>query len=340
MSFKIAVVGCGGHSCNVHGPSCRRYAQENPDTVLAGCCDLDEERAKRYQEQFGFQRYYTDVDRMLDQEKPDAVCVIVPEHLIGRMAAKVMRKGYPVMMEKPPGLTKEETLELLKTARETGVIHQVAFNRRFMPLVSLLKERLREVPQGELQTIFYEFYRYDRRESTFETTAIHGIDVVKDIVGSDYRQVRFTYQELPSLGENIANIMLECFFENGIYGQIHFCPCTGAVADRVAVNALDRSFFVETPIWNGCDVPGRLREIYRGETVCDLSGDELGWGEELYATNGFFQESRTFFDHVREGAMCRVDIGSALQSVEIAQCIRDRRPLYQKGDSQDAATKG
>ena len=78
MPFRICVIGCGSLSTSAHGPSCRRYADRQPDVELAACCDLDAARAERYRESFGFGKAYSDFRAMLTTERPDAVCLMAP----------------------------------------------------------------------------------------------------------------------------------------------------------------------------------------------------------------------------------------------------------------------
>ena len=61
--FKICSIGCGNMAVSGHGPSYAKYKKDYPDTLLAACCDLDEERAKAFCEKFGFEKYYTDYIR-------------------------------------------------------------------------------------------------------------------------------------------------------------------------------------------------------------------------------------------------------------------------------------
>lgn len=328
MAFKICTIGCGNHSALVHGPSYQKYVRETPDTILAACCDLNEEKALAYRERFGFKTFYTDMNEMLDAERPDAVCVVVPESHVCSTSVAVMEKGYHVLLEKPPGLDREECLRLIDAAQRAGVINQVAFNRRHMPLLTELKARMEQLEPGTIQNIFYEFYRYDRKEPSFETTAIHGIDVVKYLAGSEYQEVRFTYQELPAMGKGVVNIYLDCQFENGIRARLNFCPCSGVIVDRACVNASGHTFFLRTPIWNGYDTPGSLTHIRAGVPETVITGMDLGCGQEMFETNGFYEENRAFFEDVRSKKFGRNDIRSALQSVEIAQCIRERADRY------------
>ena len=336
MAFQICTIGCGNHSTLVHGPSYKKYVQKRPDTVLAACCDLNSERASTYRDRFGFQRSYTDLHEMLKRERPDAVCVIVPEPYICQTSLEVMEAGFPILLEKPPGLCRAETLNMIKTAERTGVINQVAFNRRYLPLMGVLKKEIDLHARGTVQNLFYEFYRFGRREPFFETTAIHGTDAAKYVLGSDYKEVRFTYQKLPRQGEKVANFLLECVFENGVTARLNFCPCTGVVTERLCVTALDQTFFLRTPIWDGMDAPGEYLHIKGCAVQSRISGKDLTDSQELFETNGFYQENFDFFENVRAGRKSENDIRSALQSVEIAEAIKLRAPFWRQGGSVEA----
>ena len=172
----------------VHCPSYVKYRDENPDTVLAACCDLNEESAETIRRDFGFEKAYTDYKKMLENEKPDAVCLIVPVRFTAEIAENVMNMGFNILMEKPPGINKAETEKLICAAKKSGVINMVAFNRRHTPLMIKLKELLKG---EEIHNINCDLFRVARKESHFYTTAIHCIDAIKYIAGADYKKVSF-----------------------------------------------------------------------------------------------------------------------------------------------------
>ena len=122
MAFKICTVGCGGMANGGHGPSFQKYAAEREDTVLAGCCDVDGAKAEAYREKFGFERAYTDMETMLKAEQPDAVSLVVPVSLTERLSIQVMEMGFPVILEKPPGMNREQTLRMMEAADTTGYV--------------------------------------------------------------------------------------------------------------------------------------------------------------------------------------------------------------------------
>jgi len=301
------------------------------DTILAGCCDLDESKAVKYKDEFGFLRYYTDMDLMLEKEKPDAVCVIVPEHLTAQISIRVLEKGFPLMMEKPPGLNGGETMEMINAAEKRNVPNQVALNRRYMPIIGKLKEELSKVCRpSEIHHIRYDFYRVGRFDTDFAATAIHGIDTARFIADSDYESVEFHYQPFPEFGPDVANIIMNCRFESGATAQITFCPISGVIVERAVVNAYNNTWFMNLPIWNAADFPGRITHYEKGSLKFDATGDQLFGEGDMYITNGFYNENVSFFEDIRAGRKPKGDLKSALQSVEIADCMRKRKACYKK----------
>ncbi len=144
MTFKICVIGCGALANSHHGPAYVKYARDHLNTELTACCDLVAQKAADYTRRFGFQRWYSDPLRMLETERPDAVCLVVPPAMTCTLTCQVLEMGFPLLLEKPPGLTTEEIDRMIAAARASGTPNQVAFNRRYTPLVAALKQRLAE----------------------------------------------------------------------------------------------------------------------------------------------------------------------------------------------------
>ena len=87
--LRLCLIGCGGMATHGHGPAFQKYAAENNQVYLAGCCDVDAVKAEEFRKRFGFARAYTDMDEMLRTEKPDAVSLIVPVPLTEKMSIKL-----------------------------------------------------------------------------------------------------------------------------------------------------------------------------------------------------------------------------------------------------------
>jgi predicted dehydrogenase len=329
MTFKICLIGCGQIAMGYHGSACQYYATQHADVTLAACCDIDLCKAMDFRNRFGFQRYYQDYIAMLDKEKPDAVCLLVPPDKTSEMSSVILDKGYPLITEKPPGRTLEDFDQMIAAAKRKNTPNQVAFNRRYTPLLCTLKDYLsKHFKPTEIQHIRYDFLRVNRLDTDFSTTAIHGIDAARFLIDTDYRQIHFHYQEFPELGPSVANILMDCTFTSGATGQLNFCPVAGVVVERATIHACNHTFFLNLPIWNAFDAPGRLMHLEKGKVVFDATGPQISGSDEEFILNGFYGENASFFDDIRTGKRPKGSLETGRQSVEIADFIRERKSEY------------
>lgn len=318
--MKLCVIGCGGMATHGHGPAFQKYAREKESIRLAACCDIDAGRAEEFRRKFGFARSYTDMDQMLRIEKPDAVSLIVPVPLTEQMTIKLLEAGIPVILEKPPGMTREQTLRMMDVAVRTGTPHQVAFNRRYMPIVQKFRE-LRQACRPHMWQ--YDFYRCGRRDTDFSTTSIHGIDTVRFLAGQDYESVQIQYLPNPAGEEFVPTILLDCRFRDGQMGRITFVPGSGISAERCMMHGANENIFATLPYHGGggpLDGRGSIQYAKNHETVLFESAPET---EEIFVSNGFYGENVHFLECVQRGIRPVDDIASGLQAVEIADCIRN-----------------
>jgi predicted dehydrogenase len=323
--MKLCTIGCGEHARTAHGPAQQRCAAERPGLVLAGCCDLDPARAESFRREFGYARSYSDPLALLEAERPDAVVVVVPTAHTLAVSSLVLERGLPLLVEKPPGETVAEVDALIAAAEAGGrvVPSQVAFNRRYAPLLRELRRRLESA--GPLQHLRYEMTRVERRDADFSTTAIHGLDAVRYLAGSDYAEARFRYHELEALGPGVANILVDAVMASGATAHLVFCPVAGVLVERAVAHVHGHSLSLHVPMWNGVDAPGRLWHFSGGTLCADLDGARVGDGTALHELGGFYRETATFLDDVAAGRTPAPSLRESRQSVAIAEALRERR---------------
>ena len=327
--FKICLIGCGGMSNYGHGPACVKYAAAHPDVELSGCCDIVEEKAVQFCKDMGFLRSYTDIVTMLNAEKPDATLLIVPPEMTGPLAIQVLELGYPLIMEKPPGMTVEEIDRMIAAADATGAATQVSFNRRYTPLVIRMKEMLdSNLPPSQIQHIRYELSRTGRNDADFTTTAIHAIDTARFLVGSDYKLVKIHYQYFPEMGPTAANMFLDCDFESGATGSVVLTPVCGISCEMATVYGEHDVFTSSLQMRSDFEPLGRIRHFRESKLVVELTGPDVCDSDEDWILRGFDVENESFFDDLRAGRRPVGDLRSSRQSVAIMQCLRERRPEY------------
>jgi myo-inositol 2-dehydrogenase / D-chiro-inositol 1-dehydrogenase len=327
--MKICVIGCGWIASSNHGPSLAYYAAQHPDVDLAACCDVQIERAVRFQTEFGFHRVYAGYREMMDAECPQAVCLLVPPERTAEMACDLLRRGVALLLEKPPGLTLAEVESIQSVAQETNTPHLVAFNRRFTPLVQHFRALFfARFHPGDIQHINYEMARVGRADPDFSTTAVHGIDTAAFLSGSTYNSVDFRYHPLPDLGETAANFFLDCTLASGASAHVAFYPLTGALTERAQIFMHNQAFYLELPLSGGNDWPGRLLHIEKGSKVLEITGPQVAGGSEDWRLNGFYAENEAFLDALRERRLPPGGIETTCSTVAIMEAMRLRRDTW------------
>lgn len=126
MAIKIALIGCGSIG------ACHSNAYRNlSDRVeMVACCDIVEERAKRYAENYGYKAYYTDLNKMLAECEIDAVSVCVWNSAHKDCSVAALRSGAHVICEKPMAMNTAEALEMQAEAEKAGKLLMIGFVRR------------------------------------------------------------------------------------------------------------------------------------------------------------------------------------------------------------------
>ena len=127
-----------------------------PGMVLAENCELvaiagrSMEKAKLYQEKFGFARAYDSYEELLADPEIEAVYVPLPNHLHHDWAIKALQAKKHVLCEKPLAPTPELAAEMIQVAQENGVFLMEAFAYLHAPIVTALREELRSGVIGDV----------------------------------------------------------------------------------------------------------------------------------------------------------------------------------------------
>jgi D-apiose dehydrogenase len=118
---------------------------------LAAICDTDLDRAREKAKTFQIDRAYTEFERMLDREKPDAVDILTPVGTHAVLTRKAAARGVHVMCQKPMVPTVAEAEALLK-AVGTRIRFMVHENFRFRPHYLVVRDWLEAGRIGEIRS--------------------------------------------------------------------------------------------------------------------------------------------------------------------------------------------
>ncbi len=155
-----------------------------PDVEIVAAADLIPGKAEKFMEKFGVTgvRFYPSHKEMIDNEELDAVSICTYNTQHAEPTIYALKKGIPVLLEKPFTVTLEEAEEVCKVEKESGTFVSVGFQPRFDANMQMIKKI---VDSGVLGKIYYIQTGGGRRRgipgSTFIEKATRGIGALGDI---------------------------------------------------------------------------------------------------------------------------------------------------------------
>jgi predicted dehydrogenase len=145
--LRAAVVGTGFIGL-VHVEALRRLGVE-----ITGIVGSSPARVREKARSYPLPEPYDSYEAMLDDPRVDVVHITSPNHLHHPQAKAALEAGKHVVCEKPLGLDSDETGELLRLARDSGLVHAVNFNIRFYPQCREARERVAAGTLGDVRLV-------------------------------------------------------------------------------------------------------------------------------------------------------------------------------------------
>lgn len=154
--LRMAVIGAGQISRVTHLPNFMEMEQ----VEVVGVCDVSADAAKALAKQFDIENYYQNYNAMLNELKPDAVTICVPNKFHSRITLDALGSGCHVLCEKPPAISAEEAREMEELAKKKGLILSYGFHFRHSEHVSILKKK---IDNNEFGAIYHAKAQWHRR---------------------------------------------------------------------------------------------------------------------------------------------------------------------------------
>ena len=125
-----------------------------PEPVLVG---RDERRLRRIADQYGVQRWSTNLDEVLAD--PEIAVYFDAQVTSVREASllKAIAAGKHVYTEKPVAESLDGALRLATAARQAGIVHGVVHDKLFLPGIIKLRRLIREGFFGRILSVRLEF---------------------------------------------------------------------------------------------------------------------------------------------------------------------------------------
>lgn len=126
--LKVAIVGCG-KIADAHASQIKRIE----GCEIVGVCDREELMAKQLYERFPVKAYFSEVQALLEEARPDVVHITTPAQSHYDLGKQCLDCGCHVYVEKPFALDLAETAKLIALANQKGLKLTAGHNGQFTP---------------------------------------------------------------------------------------------------------------------------------------------------------------------------------------------------------------
>lgn len=131
--ITLAIAGCGGIAA-FHA----RAIREIPGAELTGACARSPGKAEAFCAEHGG-KPYQDLERMLDELRPDVLCVTTPSGAHLEAVEAAAKRGIHVICEKPLEVSDARMAQLVGACDRHGVRLCAIFQQRMGPLMGALR---------------------------------------------------------------------------------------------------------------------------------------------------------------------------------------------------------
>jgi predicted dehydrogenase len=148
--LRVAAVGCGGKGLS-------DITEISKGNSIAFLCDVDREMAKGAVERFPDAKFFSDYREMFAAvaDQIDVVTVSTPDHMHFPIAVEAIRRGKPVMVQKPLCNSLWETRALANYAKEKNVLTVMGNQGATMAGTRVLREWIETGLIGEVKEVHY-----------------------------------------------------------------------------------------------------------------------------------------------------------------------------------------
>ena len=308
---RVAVIGAGGW-----GYQHARAFFEREDTELVAIAGRNPEKTAKRAAAFGT-KPYTNIDQMLQAEKPDLVSICLPAQHNFEVTLNVIEKGFPVFAEKPLAYRLEHGRALIDAAQRKELFFAIDFEQKYSIPCLKAQEAIRA---GRLGTPVFALWRFghgwesvmDHPHMNLIEAQCHGINMLETLCG----RIRSVSAEMTDTGGkgSFASFSLSLRFENGAVGSFL------ATVDADEHNRLSQLV----------EIGGTKGRILIEDNVRRYSFQEKGSDTEEVWQAGFFDDDGRRFNKnldrylddmlpaLREGRRPPVPAAEGLRALEIA----------------------
>ena len=311
--IRFAVIGAG----NVARRFCESLSH-HPEACLYAIYGRNIQKLEVFRKMFPCEKVYTDLDEVLSDENVDAVYVSLPNSLHRNASLKAMKKGIPVLCEKPAVLSSEDMKEIMDLSKEKDVLFMEALKTRFSPLYRKVRKMVKKGVIGEVKSVDTELFFAGNRETMIIDAKEGGI--------------------LPGCGVYGMSVMIDLL--EGVRPAVVFLdndPCLETSARVFFLNDKEYPSILATGIREARSseavIKGekgsiRIPDFHRAQKACLITEDEETEISVPFEVDDFYDEIDHFVTLVKEGKRESyiVPLSDSMKLVRLVEEIRALSP--------------
>ena len=224
-SIGVGIVGAG-----MAGTAHAKAYKKMDGVRILGVCDIDQNKGKDLARQFDT-RYFLSLEELLGGAV-NAVSICTPHAMHHEGAVACARAGKHILLEKPMAVALNQAEEIVRICHEKKVRLMMGMTHRFYP--ELIEAR-RLVAEGAIGKVFMALDKmafstrdflgwvFDREVAgggVFLENAIHGIDRLRWIIGSEVAEVTAHVGMFAMEADTEDNGMALIKFKNGVFATM------------------------------------------------------------------------------------------------------------------------
>ncbi|MEX0320198.1 MAG: Gfo/Idh/MocA family protein [Ruegeria sp.] len=284
---------------------------------------------------------YGTLDELFDNQTPDGVILATPTTLHVEQGIECIRRGCPVLVEKPIAVEASDALSLVREADRLGVPLLVGHHRRHNPIIRAAKDAIETGEIGNVRAVHVNcwFYKPDeyfdaapwRKKvgaGPISVNLVHDIDLMRHLAGEVVSvQAQSVRSERGFENEDVAAALLT--FETGAIGTI-------SVSDSIVAPWSWEMTSRENPVYPPTSESSYMIGGSHGSlSVPDLrlwthQDGQRDWWTPISATamkcgasDPLVNQLRHFADVVRNGVAPIVSGWEGLRTLQVIEAIQN-----------------
>jgi predicted dehydrogenase len=312
--LRIAFIGAGEFSRTVHLP----VLSSLKGVEISGICDLNIALADTVAKEFKIPKIFNDHRKMLADIQVDAVYVILPPHILFDPVMDCLETGHNVFIEKPPAITTMQIQSLAKVAVAKNCITMTGFQRRHIPLLTFLRNKVEE--KGGISQFTVNYYKNEPHNGSYYRGAIdilrcdmiHAVDMLRHL-GGEVTELTSYISGIDDDRANSCNVMAK--FDTGRIGIMQSTWEAGRRFFTIEIHGNGVSVFIDP------DSHGMLYSSEYPDGKRYTCG-ELAGSDEYLEKTGFLQESCHFLDCIREKRQPVTNFSECIKTMKLVDRLQ------------------